>query len=89
MAITIQEKEELAAGLAKRVVELGLAGPALLFLESHRPFYFLGSQLLIFASPFLGAEAQRYASLLEDPSGLQALLTQLHRGVASGSGDEE
>lgn len=77
--MTVREKEELIAGLASKLRERGLAEPALLLLESHRPLSFLASQFLIFSSPFLGPGITRYASLLEDRSSLERLILELRR----------
>ncbi|MBI2845869.1 MAG: hypothetical protein HYX86_04920 [Chloroflexi bacterium] len=79
----------MATDLAQRIKELGLAEPALLFLEGHRPLSFLGSQVLIFASPFLGEVAHKYAALLEDPSALQSLILELRGDLPSAPQDRE
>jgi len=47
--------EELLDAVAKRVVGMRLAVPAVFFLESTKPLSFLGSQLLIFLQPFVQA----------------------------------
>lgn len=47
------EQLELFAKLADKVVTLGFALPAVLFLESLRPVNFIGSQVMLFFAPML------------------------------------
>lgn len=47
------ERDRLVEKIATEVVRRGLAVPAILFLEMHRPVAFLASQGLVVASPFL------------------------------------
>lgn len=64
------EEEALAEKLARFVVRRRMATPALMVLETGRPFNFLGSQFLTFLSPFLTLvfsppEYERFVRLLE------------------------
>lgn len=47
------QKQELIDALATQIVRRGLSAPAILFLELHKPFAFIGSQAGIVFSPFL------------------------------------
>ncbi|NUO20120.1 hypothetical protein HUU59_11780 [bacterium] len=47
------EQIELFKRLADKVVGLGFALPAILFLESMRPVNFIGSQVMLFFQPML------------------------------------
>ncbi len=47
--------EALIAAVAGRVVRMGLAVPAIFFLESTKPLSFVGSQVLVFFEPFVKA----------------------------------
>lgn len=47
------EQVELFARLADKVVSLGFALPAIIFLESMRPVNFIGSQVMLFFQPML------------------------------------
>ncbi|MBK6911591.1 MAG: hypothetical protein IPK53_02595 [bacterium] len=47
------EQIELFARLADKVVGLGFALPAILFLETTRPLNFVGSQVMLFFQPML------------------------------------
>jgi len=48
-----EQKAQLIDALAQQVVKRGLSVPAVLFLELHKPFAFIGSQAGIVFSPFL------------------------------------
>jgi len=47
------EEIETLEVLAERVVKMGMAVPAIAFLESVRPLNFIGSQVLLFFRPFI------------------------------------
>jgi hypothetical protein len=47
------EQIELFGRLAEKVVKLGFALPAILFLETMRPLNFVGSQVMLFFQPML------------------------------------
>jgi hypothetical protein len=47
--------EALITAIASRVVRMGLAVPAVFFLESSKPLSFIGSQALVFLEPFVKA----------------------------------
>lgn len=49
------EQLELFGRLADKVVGLGFALPAMLFLETMRPMNFIGSQVMIFFAPMVKA----------------------------------
>lgn len=51
--LTEAQKQQLIDTLAQQIVKRGLASPAILFLELHKPFAFLGAQAGIVFSPFL------------------------------------
>ena len=64
------EEEALAERVAAFVVRRRMAAPALMVLETGRPFNFIGSQFLTFLSPFLTlifspAEYERFVGFLE------------------------
>jgi len=68
--------------LARRLRRAGLAAPAVLWLASLRPLWFLGGQALRLAEPFWDAlrddaGATRLADLLEDPARCERLLARL------------
>lgn len=68
--------------VAKGIVRRRLEAPAILFLETHRPIAFIGSQALHFLTPIFGTfiDPERLASLarvLETPEGVDALITRI------------
>jgi hypothetical protein len=94
-ATTETEAEELFSRLAAWVVERRMAAPAILFLESHRPLSFLGSQAMIMASPlvsffepfikgmlgknFTYEDYRRFAELMESRENLELLVVAIER----------
>jgi hypothetical protein len=80
--LTDDERDALLDQLADRVVARGMAVPATLFLEMHRPFAFLASQGLLVATPFLAALfgvdlVQRWTRLLEQPENVSRLVERI------------
>ncbi len=76
------EDEALLGAVAARVVRMGLATPAVFFLESVKPLSFIGSQALIFFEPFVRAifnitQYEQFARLLEDRESLERLLVHI------------
>ncbi len=76
------EDEALLEAMAARVVRMGLAAPAVFFLESVKPLSFLGSQALVFFEPLVRsifhlAQYERFARLLEDRDAVERLLERI------------
>lgn len=76
------ERQALIAEIARRLKRRHLAAPAVLLLESHRPFGFVFSQAMLVLEPlvewFLGPTSWReYAAILGDPQGVEQLLEEL------------
>jgi hypothetical protein len=68
--------------VAARVVRMGLAVPAIFFLESTKPLSYVGSQVLVFLEPFVKsvltvASYDRFVALLEDRSNIEKLLRRI------------
>jgi len=79
---------------ANKITRLGLAVPAVLLLEAHKPLAFLGSQLLLVAQPTLEFFLPRpvisqTVALLEDPAQLESLITRLETNNLSSSSAQE
>ncbi len=71
--------------VATKIQALGLATPAILLLEAHKPLSFLGSHLLLIAQPtlniFLPRDLTQHSiNLLADPHQLERLITRLENG---------
>jgi hypothetical protein len=76
------EDQALLEAMAVRVVRMGLATPAVFFLESVKPLSFLGSQALVFFEPivraiFHVAQYERFARLMEDREAVERLLERI------------
>ena len=76
------EDDALFAAVAARVVRMGLAVPAVFFLESVKPLSFLGSQAMIFFEPFVRAffhlgQYERFARLMEERESVERLLQKI------------
>ncbi len=68
--------------LARFVVRRGMAAPAMMALESGRPFSFLGSQVLTFFGPFAmlvfkEEEYERFTRLLEKRGSIPYLIDRI------------
>ena len=79
------EDRALLDQISARVVRMGMATPAVFFLESVKPLSFVGSQVLIFFEPFVRAfftlpDYERFARLMEDREAIEALLVRIERG---------
>jgi hypothetical protein len=76
------EDEALLTAVATRVVRMGMATPAVFFLESVKPLSFIGSQVLVFFEPFVRAffnlvQYEQFARLMEDREALERLLERI------------
>jgi len=76
------EDEALIESVAIRVVKMGMATPAVFFLESVKPLSFLGSQALIFFEPLVRsifhlAQYERFARLMESRDSVERLLERI------------
>lgn len=74
--------------LSQKITDLGLAQPAVLLLEAHKPLAFLGSQLLLVAQPtldlFLPHKFTHHTvNLLSDTKQLEQLIARLQNGAAA------
>ena len=49
------EETELLRKIAQKVVDMRMTVPAILFLESVKPLNYIGSQVMVFFEPFVGA----------------------------------
>ncbi len=81
MELTPEREQELIESLARRVQRLGLIAPAILFLESNKPFSFIGSQALLFFQPVLRMlspeRVDEYVALFERRECVERLIERL------------
>lgn len=74
--------------IAQKLTQLGLAAPAVLLLEAHKPLAFMGSQCLLVAQPTLNLFisphfTQNLVDLLADPVQLEQLIAYLEQPSSS------
>jgi hypothetical protein len=77
-----EQKTQLIDALAQQVVKRGLSVPAVLFLELHKPFAFIGSQAGIVFSPFLAPffgfdRVDDYTQLLSERENWERLVERI------------
>ena len=82
--LSTERRDALIEALAQRIESMGLAAPAVLLLEAHKPLSFLGSQALLVLQPLLAfafgaSTSAEYAVLLEEPSNVERLIQRLER----------
>ena len=81
-AIT-EDDEVLAEKAAAFIVRRKLTAPAIMLLETGRPFNYIGSQLLTFLSPFVSiifsstAEFDRFTRFLEKRESIPCLIRHI------------
>ena len=73
--------------LVRWIQARGLAEPAVLFIEASKPLLPIGSQALLLVQPLLGwldgsPDLREYVELLEDPAGVERIVSRLERGTA-------
>jgi hypothetical protein len=90
--ISDERRDELIDLLAGKVVKHGMATPAILFLEMHKPFAFLASQTVILSSgfliPFVGIQnVQDYSKLMETRSNVEKLICRIEALQATNSAE--
>jgi hypothetical protein len=88
-----QPSEQLIERIAGQVSRWKLTVPAILFLETAKPFSFIASQGLLLGEPLLSflfkeARVSDYAGLLSERPNVERLIARLERDRAN-HGDEE
>ena len=85
---------EVLEKLASKVVKWGMSVPAILFLESSKPFNFLASQVLHFFNPFVSVfldthQYGTFASLLEKRESIEEFLRVIERKEAESKREDQ
>ena len=83
ISITLSDKQ-LISNLAEKVVNHGMAVPAILFLDMMKYLSFFGGQLMVFFGPIITAFVSsqyyyKFAELLEDRNNVEFLLLEIER----------
>ena len=79
-----QSDKQLISDLAAKVVNHGMAVPAIFFLDMMKYLSFFGGQLMVFFGPIITAfissqSYYKFAELLEDRNNVEFLLTEIER----------
>ena len=90
--LTDTSRDELIDALANRAVKHGMASPAILFLEMHKPFGYLAGQAAILGSGFLGPfvgmkKLQQYSKLVQNRDNVEKLIVKIEQLAAGEPGD--
>jgi hypothetical protein len=77
-----EQDAALIEAVAARVVKMGLATPAVFFLESTKPLSYVGSQALVFLEPFVKsvltlASYDRFTAMVEDRKNIETLILRI------------
>ena len=79
-----QSDKNLLSDLAEKVVNRGMAVPAIFFLDMMKYLSFFGGQLMVFFGPIITAfissqSYYKFAELLEDRNNVEFLLLEIER----------
>ena len=79
-----QSDQQLISKLANKIVNHGMAVPAIFFLDMMKYLSFFGGQLMVFFGPiitaFISSEPYyKFSELLEDRKNVEFLLTEIER----------
>ncbi len=82
--ITDERKNELIEKIAKRIIDMRMTVPAILFLESMKPLSFIGSQIMVFFQPifrtfFSIREYDEVALMLEERENVEKLILSIEK----------
>ena len=79
-----QSDKQLISDLAEKVVNHGMAVPAIFFLDMMKYLSFFGGQLMVFFGPIITAfissqSYYKFAELLEDRNNVEFLLLEIEQ----------
>ena len=79
-----QSDKQLISDLAEKVVNHGMAVPAILFLDMMKYLSFFGGQLMVFFGPIITAFVSsqsyyKFAELLEERQNVEFLMLEIER----------
>lgn len=85
---------ELMEKLAGKVVRWGMGVPAILFLESSKPFNFIASQMMHFFNPFVSVfldsdKYDKFAGILEKRESVEEIVRTIERKEAERKREEQ
>ena len=79
-----QSDKQLISNLAEKIVNHGMAVPAILFLDMMKYLSFFGGQLMVFFGPIITAFVSsqsyyKFAELLEERQNVEFLMLEIER----------
>jgi len=82
--ISDERRTELIDKIAKKIVDMRMTVPAILFLESVKPLSFIGSQVMVFFQPIFRTffslhEYDEIALMLEERGNVERLILAIER----------
>jgi len=78
--MTPEQRDQLIEAVAQKIMQFGMATPAILFLEAHKPLGRLAGNALHLFSPVLGTfvpTIDHYGVLLQDRENIEILISRL------------
>lgn len=75
-----KRRDELLDAIAKKIQQFGMTVPAIFFLEMHKPFSYIGGQIMHFFSPIVGVffeTFEDYAYFFDDRKNVELLIQRL------------
>jgi len=90
----LQEEDlELLDKMAKKIVDIGMTAPAILFIESFKPMSFIGSQIMVFFEPYVkiifsANDYTRVHELMSDRENIELFLQRMEYFEAEKSAEE-
>lgn len=79
--LTDERKKEIVDQIAEKIVKRGLVAPAIILLESVKPFAKVGSYtFLLFSAPilsFIGLDGYEYTGFFKDKENIELLIRRI------------
>ena len=85
----MNQKTSFIADITNKITSSGLAAPAVLLLEAHKPLAFIGSQLLLIIQPTAeiffphNKFMPNMINFLNDPAQVESLISRLETSAVS------
>lgn len=80
--LTEKRKTEICTKVAEKVIQFRVAPLAIIFLETIKPLSFMGSQIMVFFNPFVGAFTtgplyDEMTAFFEERSNIESLILKI------------
>ena len=89
-----EERDRILARCAEKVVKAGMAAPAILCVEMHKPLSFLAGQAVLVGTPLFGAlfgpdNMMKLSQILSDRSNAERFIKKIEELVSSEEQEKE